>query len=358
MANSPSSTALHTLPALSVTSRVAMPASSRAASARVPSPGACRNTLGSDQRRRIPRLGVAQRDREGPQDAARALEPVQLRPLGIEDVGQVRVEGIAVEEALFRVHPILAHSLVDPGDVGHRRGDVRAEGVGVGDRSGGEEAPGAALRPRPASAPARTPSSLCRLKMSKNLRGQLLAEHVALRGVGREQRGDESAAVDLRHRLAERLEEADQPAAPVPAPSLPSRGRTSAPRRSGPGSRARAPAAATAGRRATARRAASRVPRSRRRDGGRASPLRPRSGTRARSRGCFSQRSSPAGPRASMPFSTSSLSKPERGDARGRQGRADMGPELVHRGTRPAAPPGRGRDGAAPPAYGSCPRRK
>ena len=169
--------------------------------------------VGSDQRRRVPSLGVAQCDGEGPQDAARALEPVQLRPLGVEDVGQVRVEGIAVEEALLRVHPILAHGLVDPGDAGHGRGDVRTEGVGIGDRFGGEEAPAQhlghvlllhrldALFPLP-------------VEDVEDLCGQRLAERVALRGVGREQRGDEGAAVDLGHRLAEILEEVDQPAAP------------------------------------------------------------------------------------------------------------------------------------------------
>ncbi len=91
---------------------------------------------------------------------------------------------------------------------------MRTERIGVGNRPGGEEAPAEhlghillldrlnALFPLPA-------------EDVEDLLGQLLAECVTLRGIGSEQRGNESAAVNLDDCLAEGLEEADQPAAPL-----------------------------------------------------------------------------------------------------------------------------------------------
>ena len=54
--------------------------------------GAGRNTFAPTSGRPVPLLGVPQRQGERPQDAPRPLEAVELGPLRVEDVGQVRVE--------------------------------------------------------------------------------------------------------------------------------------------------------------------------------------------------------------------------------------------------------------------------
>ena len=256
--------------------------------------------------------------------------PVQLRPLGVEDVGQIRVEGIAVEEALLRVHAVLAHGLVDPGDAGHRRGDVRTEGTAIGDRFGGEEAPaehfGHVLLLHRLDAFLPLP-----VEDVEDLLGQRLAERVALRGVGREQGGDQGAAIDLDHRLAERLEEADQPAAPVPRhrrllagvhQHLVDQDQGREPIRLRPRQQVREQR--LGGRRLTLLVRAVGMER--------AQALVARDLEREHAPGMLQPAKLARRPAHFHAFLHVELVEAERGDARRRQGRADVGPELVHRG--------------------------
>src|SRR5579871_453691 len=75
--------------------------------ARLGKKAACR-----DQGTFVPSLRLAQRQREGPQHAARALEAFQLSPLGVEKLDQLGMEGIAVDEPLLRGLAILAGLIV------------------------------------------------------------------------------------------------------------------------------------------------------------------------------------------------------------------------------------------------------
>ena len=71
--------------------------------------------VGGDQRAVIPSPGIAQGQGKGAQDAARALEALHIRPLGIEQLGQVWMERIALHKALFCRFHILAGLLVKCG---------------------------------------------------------------------------------------------------------------------------------------------------------------------------------------------------------------------------------------------------
>src|SRR5438067_1166849 len=83
--------------------------------------------------------GFASCAREGPQDASRSLKALHLRPLGVEDLGQIGVEGIAPEEPFLGGLPLLGGRLVEVGDPLQRGDDVRAERLTIPDRAGPEE---------------------------------------------------------------------------------------------------------------------------------------------------------------------------------------------------------------------------
>ena len=213
LASSPSRIAAQSWPRLSVSSRVAMPVSSRAASAMPPRPGAGRKTLGPTRGAVVPGLRVPQRDGERPQDAARPLEAVELRPPYVEEVGQVGVEGIPAGEALLGRPAVLANRVVHRGEVAHRGRHVRQERIGVGDRHGSEETPAQHLG-HVLLLDRLDAFLLLSIEDLADLRADRLAGIVALVQVRGQQRRHERTAVDLRHRLTEILEEVDQPAAP------------------------------------------------------------------------------------------------------------------------------------------------
>ena len=169
--------------------------------------------VGTDQGRRVPGLGVPQRDGERPQDAARPLEPVELRPAGVEEVGQIGVEGIPAGEALLGAPAVFAHDVVDCGEVADGGRHVRQEGVRIRDRRGREEAPAQHLG-HVLLLDRLDPFLLLSIEDLADLGADRLAGVVALVQVRGEQRGHERAAVDLRHRLAQILKEVEQPAAP------------------------------------------------------------------------------------------------------------------------------------------------
>ncbi len=75
-------------------------------------PGFRKKDTGPDQGARIPFFRLAQCQREGAQHAARPLEPIQLRPLGVKYFGQVGVKGVAAQEPFFRVGSLLARLFV------------------------------------------------------------------------------------------------------------------------------------------------------------------------------------------------------------------------------------------------------
>ena len=81
---------------------------------------------GADQRACIPLPGGAQRRREGSQKAPRALERRQLRPLAVEHVREIRVEGEAGEEPRFLRRTILGHRFVQLGQLAHHADHVGA----------------------------------------------------------------------------------------------------------------------------------------------------------------------------------------------------------------------------------------
>ena len=83
---------------------------------------------------RRPILGLAQRQRERAQDASGPLEALQLGPLGVEDLGQVRVERIALQVAFLGIRPLFLGLLIDVEDALERRQDVRPERVAILDR--------------------------------------------------------------------------------------------------------------------------------------------------------------------------------------------------------------------------------
>src|SRR5581483_3895158 len=104
--------------------------------ARLGKKAACR-----DQGAFVPSLRLAQRQREGPQHAARALEAFQLSPLGVEKLDQVGMEGIAVDELLLRGLAVLPGLIVQFSDTLQRRDHVAAEAFAVADRIRDEEPP-------------------------------------------------------------------------------------------------------------------------------------------------------------------------------------------------------------------------
>ena len=73
----------------------------------------------SHQRACIPLFRIAQGNGKCPQDAAGTLESFDLGPAGVEDFGDVRVKGIAVYIAFFRVSPLLLGLVVECGNTAH-----------------------------------------------------------------------------------------------------------------------------------------------------------------------------------------------------------------------------------------------
>ena len=182
---------------------------------------------GPHQRAFIPGLRIPQRRRQGAQDAARALEALDLGPAAVEDIRQVRVEREAVQKALLGILARPPGGLVEPGDPLHDADHMRPEGGPVADAVGLEKAAGQHL------------GHVLLLHGLDPLLA-LAAEHVgevaqdpsAQRivlpvGLGRQQRGDDGRPVDLRHGLRQVLEEIAQVRRPVPAAPPRGNGRTS-----------------------------------------------------------------------------------------------------------------------------------
>src|SRR6266700_524736 len=88
----------------------------------------------------IPLLRIAQREGESTQDTACALEALQLCPLCIQDLGQIRVEGVTVQETVFCSLHILVRLLVQSGDTLHNWCNMFAERITIFDAFRLEEA--------------------------------------------------------------------------------------------------------------------------------------------------------------------------------------------------------------------------
>src|SRR6266550_873167 len=69
-----------------------------------------------NQRTLVPPLGVSQGERENSQHTACPLELVEARPLGVENLGQVRMERIAREEPRLRSFLPLLRVFVEVND--------------------------------------------------------------------------------------------------------------------------------------------------------------------------------------------------------------------------------------------------
>ena len=81
----------------------------------------------------VPLFGMAQRQSKRPQYASRALKTFQVRPFGVEDIGQVRVKGIALEEMVFGGFTGLASLFVEISNTLQRRDDVGAKCITIAD---------------------------------------------------------------------------------------------------------------------------------------------------------------------------------------------------------------------------------
>ena len=79
----------------------------------------------ADQRRVVPFLRLPHGGGEHAQDAARALEPGELRPPPVEDIGEVGVEGEVVEQTGFGGLTGLPGIGVEPGEVPRHRDGLR-----------------------------------------------------------------------------------------------------------------------------------------------------------------------------------------------------------------------------------------
>ena len=160
-----------------------------------------------DQRARVPLFGIAQGNGKCPQDATGALEAVELGPAGVEDIGEVWVEGVADQIALLRAPPLFLGLLVERSDAPHYRSDVWAESAWIANRLRFEKAP---------------PQHLCHILLAHRTGvffhlaakdfGHFSQQFVTvlLPWVGGEQRGHHGAAVHFYDCLREVLEKADQ----------------------------------------------------------------------------------------------------------------------------------------------------
>lgn len=165
-----------------------------------------------DHGARIPLLRLRERQGEGAEHAAGTLEALQIGPLAVEDLGQVGVKGVAPEKPLFGRRPLPARLFVHVQDSLEGRQSVRPEGRRVDGFRGEEAAPqdlGHVL----------LEDGLDRLlaltaEDGVQLLGDLLAQGVALAGIGGQERGDDGAAVHLGGRVGQVLKEVGQ--APPP----------------------------------------------------------------------------------------------------------------------------------------------
>ena len=169
---------------------------------------------GPDQGAYVPALGLAQSQSKRTQHTACPLETIQLRPFPVEHLGQVRVEGIAPEEPLLSIRALLSGLLVDVEHALECCLHVGPKRVLVLNGFRGEEP---------------TTQHFGHVFLDHGLDGlfpltledvvklalQLPSEGVALRGIAGQQRGHNTAAVDLGRRLSQVLEEVDHAVAPL-----------------------------------------------------------------------------------------------------------------------------------------------
>src|SRR5262249_22459729 len=79
----------------------------------------------------VPLFGMAQRQSKRTQYASGALKTFQVGPFDVEDIGQVRVEGIALEEVVFGSFTSLASLFVEISNTLQRRDDVGAKCITI-----------------------------------------------------------------------------------------------------------------------------------------------------------------------------------------------------------------------------------
>ena len=92
------------------------------------------------QRAGVPLFGVAQGDGKRPQNAAGALEAVELGPASVENFGQVRVKRVAGKIAFLGLPLRFPDLCVERGKAADRCCHVRAKGSRVPNRLGLEKA--------------------------------------------------------------------------------------------------------------------------------------------------------------------------------------------------------------------------
>lgn len=168
-----------------------------------------------DQGAGVPLLRVAQGQRERVEDPARTLEPVQVRPLGIEHLGEVGMKRVTVEEARLTRVTSLLHVLVQVSDATESRQNMRPSRGFVQCRIVLEEMPPQKLRDillfdrlyaLLPLAPEDVVEVLCDLPT-------LL---VTLAGIAGQKRHHHRDAVHLGDRLGEVLKEVLEPLSPNP----------------------------------------------------------------------------------------------------------------------------------------------
>src|SRR5437867_9626161 len=89
--------------------------------------------VGANEWALVPLFGMAQRQSKRTQYAARALKTFQVGPLGVEDIDQVRVKGIALEEMVLSGFTGLAGLFVEISNTLQRRDDVGAKCITIAD---------------------------------------------------------------------------------------------------------------------------------------------------------------------------------------------------------------------------------
>ena len=161
----------------------------------------------------VPLFGMAQRQSKRPQYASRALKTFQVRPFGVEDIGQVRVKGIALEEMVLGDFTGLAGLFVEISNTLQRGDNVGAKHVTSADGLWRKEA--AAQHFSHIFLDDRLHALLAlAAEDCVQLIRQLFTQCIALAWIGGQQRCHDGAAIHFGHRLGEILEEIDEPSAP------------------------------------------------------------------------------------------------------------------------------------------------
>ena len=162
----------------------------------------------------VPRLGVAQRHRESAQNAPRALEPIDLRPLRIENLGNIRMERVTREDPRLHCPGLLARVGIDRGHVLYGGDRVRSELLRARNRIRLEKAPAQHLG-HVVFSYRLNGLFLLAVHPVGDRREQLPAERIVLLRIGSEKRGHDGAFIRRDRGLAEILEKIRQHGPPL-----------------------------------------------------------------------------------------------------------------------------------------------